>query len=93
MQWVFVGLTGAFAIAGGVLLYKGYLASEGNAECVKSRTPNFPYGHGIFRRNHCGVRVLRRWASEGCAAARDTLGILPCTVPGIKCPLPASQNF
>ena len=29
LQWVFVGLTGAFAIAGGVLLYKGYLASEG----------------------------------------------------------------
>ena len=30
MQWVFVGLTGAFAIAGGVLLYKGYLALGGN---------------------------------------------------------------
>ena len=29
LQWVFVGLSGAFAIAGGVLLYKGYLASEG----------------------------------------------------------------
>ena len=28
LQWVFVGLTGAFAIAGGVLLYKGYLSSE-----------------------------------------------------------------
>jgi hypothetical protein len=28
LQWVFVGLTGAFAVAGGVLLYKGYLASE-----------------------------------------------------------------
>jgi hypothetical protein len=28
LQWVFVGLSGAFAIAGGVLLYKGYLASE-----------------------------------------------------------------
>jgi hypothetical protein len=27
LQWVFVGLTGAFAIAGGVLLYKGFLAS------------------------------------------------------------------
>jgi hypothetical protein len=28
LQWVFVGLSGAFAIAGGVLLYKGYLSSE-----------------------------------------------------------------
>ena len=34
MQWVFVGLTGAFAIAGGVLLYKGFLA----ADCSASRT-------------------------------------------------------
>jgi hypothetical protein len=28
LQWVFVGFTGAFAIASGVLLYKGYLSSE-----------------------------------------------------------------
>jgi hypothetical protein len=28
LQWVFVGLSGAFAIAGGVLLYKGYLTTE-----------------------------------------------------------------
>ena len=28
LQWVFVGLTGAFAVAGGVLLYKGYLSTE-----------------------------------------------------------------
>jgi hypothetical protein len=30
LQWVFVGVGGAFAIAGGYLLYKGYLASEGS---------------------------------------------------------------
>jgi PEGA domain len=29
LQWVFVGVGGAFAVAGGYLLYKGYLASEG----------------------------------------------------------------
>jgi hypothetical protein len=28
LQWVFVGFTGAFAIASGVLLYKGYLSTE-----------------------------------------------------------------
>jgi hypothetical protein len=28
LQWVFVGFTGAFAIASGVLLYKGYLSSD-----------------------------------------------------------------
>jgi hypothetical protein len=28
LQWVFVGLSGAFAVAGGVLLYKGYLSSD-----------------------------------------------------------------
>jgi hypothetical protein len=30
LQWVFVGVGGAFAVAGGYLLYKGYLAAEGN---------------------------------------------------------------
>jgi hypothetical protein len=30
LQWVFVGFTGAFAIASGVLLYKGYLSTEGS---------------------------------------------------------------
>jgi hypothetical protein len=30
LQWVFVGFTGAFAVASGVLLYKGYLAPEGS---------------------------------------------------------------
>ncbi len=30
LQWVFVGVGGAFAIAGGYLLYKGYLSSEGD---------------------------------------------------------------
>jgi len=28
LQWVFVGVGGAFALAGGYLLYKGYLASD-----------------------------------------------------------------
>jgi len=28
LQWVFVGVGGAFAVAGGYLLYKGYLASD-----------------------------------------------------------------
>ncbi len=31
LQWVFVGVGGAFAVAGGYLLYKGYLAAEGNS--------------------------------------------------------------
>jgi len=30
LQWVFVGVGGAFAVAGGYLLYKGYLAAEAN---------------------------------------------------------------
>jgi hypothetical protein len=30
LQWVFVGLTGAFAVGSAVLLYKGYLSSEGD---------------------------------------------------------------
>ena len=29
LQWVFVGVGGALAVAGGYLLYKGYLAAEG----------------------------------------------------------------
>jgi PEGA domain-containing protein len=32
LQWVFVGVGGAFAIAGGYLLYKGYLASDGHGD-------------------------------------------------------------
>jgi hypothetical protein len=36
LQWVFVGLTGAFAIAGGVLLYKGFLASEGGTQSASN---------------------------------------------------------
>jgi hypothetical protein len=31
LQWVFVGVGGAFAVAGGYLLYKGYLAAEGTS--------------------------------------------------------------
>ena len=34
LQWVFVGVGGAFAVAGGYLLYKGYLASEGGQHKV-----------------------------------------------------------
>jgi hypothetical protein len=36
LQWVFVGLSGAFAIAGGVLLYKGYLSSEGGTQSASN---------------------------------------------------------
>jgi PEGA domain-containing protein len=42
LQWVFVGLTGAFAIAGGVLLYKGYLASEGTQSASNHGLRLFP---------------------------------------------------
>jgi len=36
LQWVFVGVGGAFAVAGGYLLYKGYLASEGNGQSASN---------------------------------------------------------
>ena len=42
LQWVFVGLSGAFAIAGGVLLYKGYLASEGSQTASNHGLRIFP---------------------------------------------------
>jgi hypothetical protein len=42
LQWVFVGLTGAFAIAGGVLLYKGFLASEGTQSASNHGLRLFP---------------------------------------------------
>jgi hypothetical protein len=42
LQWVFVGLTGAFAIAGGVLLYKGYLESEGTQSASNHGLRLFP---------------------------------------------------
>jgi PEGA domain-containing protein len=42
LQWVFVGLTGAFAIAGGVLLYKGYLATEGTQSASNHGLRLFP---------------------------------------------------
>jgi hypothetical protein len=42
LQWVFVGLTGAFAVAGGVLLYKGYLASEGKQSASNHGLRLFP---------------------------------------------------
>ena len=42
LQWVFVGLTGAFAIAGGVLLYKGYLAGEGTHSASNHGLRLFP---------------------------------------------------
>ncbi len=36
LQWVFVGVGGSFAVAGGYLLYKGYLASEGNQQSASN---------------------------------------------------------
>jgi len=43
LQWVFVGITGAFAIAGGVLLYKGYLSSpEGTQSASNHGLRLFP---------------------------------------------------
>ena len=42
LQWVFVGLTGAFAIAGGVLLYKGYLETEGTQSASNHGLRLFP---------------------------------------------------
>jgi len=42
LQWVFVGLAGAFAIAGGVLLYKGYLTSEGTQSASNHGLKLFP---------------------------------------------------
>jgi hypothetical protein len=36
LQWVFVGVGGAFAVAGGYLLYKGYLASEGSGQSASN---------------------------------------------------------
>jgi PEGA domain len=42
LQWVFVGLTGAFAIAGGVLLYKGYLQTEGTQSASNHGLRLFP---------------------------------------------------
>jgi PEGA domain len=42
LQWVFVGVGGAFAIAGGYLLYKGYLASEGSQSASNHGLRIFP---------------------------------------------------
>ena len=42
LQWVFVGIAGAFAIAGGVLLYKGYLTSEGTQSASNHGLRLFP---------------------------------------------------
>lgn len=43
LQWVFVGLVPPFAIAGGFLLYKGYLESEGGSKTSHNRGPRiFP---------------------------------------------------
>jgi hypothetical protein len=42
LQWVFVGLTGAFAIAGGVLLYKGYLSANGTQSASNHGLRIFP---------------------------------------------------
>jgi hypothetical protein len=42
LQWVFVGFTGAFAVASGVLLYKGYLAPEGSTSASNRGLRLFP---------------------------------------------------
>ncbi len=42
LQWVFVGVGGAFAVAGGYLLYKGYLASEGTQSASNHGLRIFP---------------------------------------------------
>ncbi len=42
LQWVFVGVGGAFAIAGGYLLYKGYLAAEGSQSASNHGLRIFP---------------------------------------------------
>ena len=42
LQWVFVGIAGAFAIAGGVLLYKGYLTPEGTQSASNHGLRLFP---------------------------------------------------
>jgi hypothetical protein len=36
LQWVFVGVGGAFALAGGYLLYKGYLASDSGSSSASN---------------------------------------------------------
>lgn len=36
LQWVFVGVGGAFAVAGGYFLYKGFLSSEGNQQSASN---------------------------------------------------------
>jgi hypothetical protein len=42
LQWVFVGVGGAFAVAGGYLLYKGYLSSEGGQSASNHGLRIFP---------------------------------------------------
>ena len=46
LQWVFVGIGGAFAIAGGVLLYKGYLTPEGPQSASNHGLRLFPTATG-----------------------------------------------
>ena len=59
LQWVFVGVGGAFAVAGGYLLYKGYLAAEGQ-------------GSGQSASNH-GLRIFptATASAQGIAAEFD----------------------
>ena len=62
LQWVFVGVGGAFAVAGGYLLYKGYLAAEGKPrrqpKCVQSRASDLPDRDRLRPGDRRGVRFL-----------------------------------
>lgn len=42
LQWVFVGVGGAFAVAGGYLLYKGYLSSDSSQSASNHGLRLFP---------------------------------------------------
>ena len=62
LQWVFVGVGGAFAVAGGYLLYKGYLAAEGQGQ-----------GNGSQSASNHGLRIFptATASAQGIAAEFD----------------------
>ena len=61
LQWVFVGVGGAFAVAGGYLLYKGYLAAEGKAR-----------GGSQSASNH-GLRIFPTATASAAASPRSSI--------------------